>query len=409
MPWGARWATAVLSSLWPALCLCQPQVHSFLCSAGSGNFDAEFRTAVRVHVGAAKNNESGGLASRACAAKLSWGKEELLVSAGASQIDLDAFGADLGDGVPVADFQIKKLDGDCCVDYAIYSLEKPPRLLRTITGGEFFSASDADLDGSVEIWTTDAAAVDGFEKLSLSELDSAPTVVLRFAHRRLQDVSAEFQRHFDEEIARIRATIHPQDFEDFKNSDGRITAIPSPASAEKMHQLRMVKVKVLEIVWNYLYSGREQEGWRSLAEMWPSPDVDRIRAAITHVRMHGIHSQAEITSLGPSHGKQKHARVFDAVGTAGPSRRLEVVPPRGILLQGPPVAEIEQQGPSEPELLLDIVVDRAGKVSSAEPAGKVRWVDPALINAALGWKFVPAFKDNQAVASHLRLAVSAKR
>jgi len=234
---------------------------------------------------------------RACAAKLNWEKQELLVATGASQLDLDAFGVDMGDGVPLAAFQIKKSDSDCCMDYRIYSLEKPPRLLHTITGGEFFSASDMDLDGSVEIWTNDAAAVDGFEKLTLGELDSAPTVVFRFARGQLLDVIADFQPYFDREIARMRAGIHEQDRQDFKSSDGKLTAIKS-VSPERLHQLRTVKIKVLEIVWAYLYSGREQDAWRSLAEMWPSADVDRIRVALGNARAHGIHDQADRTSSG---------------------------------------------------------------------------------------------------------------
>jgi hypothetical protein len=36
--------------LWPALSVCQPQAHSVLCTAGNRNFDAEFRTGVRVHI-----------------------------------------------------------------------------------------------------------------------------------------------------------------------------------------------------------------------------------------------------------------------------------------------------------------------------------------------------------------------
>jgi hypothetical protein len=155
----ARLAIASLFLVWPLLCISQPLAQSVLCSAGNGNVDAEFRTGVKVHVGAARN---GGLAMRACAANLNWETQELLVTAGASQVDLDAFGVDLGDGAPVAAFQIKKSDSYCCMDYAIYSLQKPPRLLRAITGGGFFSASDVDLDGTVEVFTDDAAAVDGF-------------------------------------------------------------------------------------------------------------------------------------------------------------------------------------------------------------------------------------------------------
>ncbi|HWZ81939.1 MAG TPA: hypothetical protein VNW47_04915 [Terriglobales bacterium] len=311
--------------------------------------------------------------------------------------------------MPVATFQIRKSDADCCVEYRIYSLEKPPRLLRTISGGEFFSASDTDLDGSVEIWTNDASAVDGFEKLALSELDAAPTVVFRFAHGQLLDVSAEFQSYFDTEIARIRAGLHEQDFQDFKSTDGKLTTIPS-ISPERLHNLRTVKIKVLEIVWSYLYSGREHDAWRSLTEMWPSQDVDRIRVAIVNQRAHGIHNQADGTSSGPPRANKKHAQVFDAVSASGAGRTLEVVPPKAILLERPPVPEgIQKKSPPEPELLLDLVVDEAGKVRSAEPAGKVKSVDPELINAALTWKFIPAFKDGRAVASRLRIAVSPRQ
>ncbi len=387
------------------MCLSQTPVHSVLCNGGDGAFAVEFRTGIKVHVGAARN---GGLATRACAAKLSWENQELLVAMAVSQLDLDAFGVDLGDGVPVAAFQIKKSGTDCCMEYAIYSLETPPRLLRTISGGEFFSASDRDLDGSVEIWTQDSAAAKGFENLALGELDSAPTVVFRFAHGQLLDVSAEFQSYFDIEIAGIRAGIHPQDLKEFKSSDGKLTTIPS-VSPERLHRLRMVKIKVLEIVWAYLYSGREREAWRSLSEMWPPADADRIRVALVNARAHGIHAQASGTSSGPLRAKKKHVQVFDAASRTGPAAKPEVVPPQAILLQRPPASEIQRQGPSEPELLLDLVVDGSGKVSSAEPAGKVKWVDPELINAALTWKFIPAFKDGRPVASRLRLAVSLRQ
>lgn len=105
---------ASLFLLWPVLCTSQPQDHSvLLCSGGNGNFDTEFRTGVKVHVGAVKNGGSTTFATRACAAKLNWDNQELVVAAGASQLDLDAFGVDLGDGVPVAAFQIKKSDADC--------------------------------------------------------------------------------------------------------------------------------------------------------------------------------------------------------------------------------------------------------------------------------------------------------
>jgi hypothetical protein len=182
-PSRSAWLAAALWFLFcPVLCISQPDARNVLCDSGNGKFDFEFRTGVAVHVGAARGGGVTTLATRACAAMLSWEKQDLLVGTGTSQLDLDALGVDFGDGVPTVAFQIKKSDTDCCMDYAIYSLEKPPRLLRTISGGQSFSASDRDLDGSVEIWTDDAAALDGFDRLTVGELDSAPTVVLRFAH-----------------------------------------------------------------------------------------------------------------------------------------------------------------------------------------------------------------------------------
>jgi hypothetical protein len=380
-----------------------------LCHDGNGIFDAGFRNGVSVHVGAAKERGVAALATRSCAAKLSWDGQELLVATGASQLDIDAFGVDMGDGTPVAAFQIKKLDSDCCMDYQIYSLEKPPRLLLTIKGGESFSASDKHLDGSIEIWTKDSGAVDGFETLTLNELDSAPTVVFRFTHGQLFDVSADFQLYFDSEIVKMRAEIPEQDLKDFKNSDGRLAATNS-ASPEQLHKLRTVKIKVLEIVWAYLYSGREQDAWFSLDEMWPVGDVDRIRMSLGNLWSHGIHAQADHTLPRRSvQAKKKHAQIFDAVSRAGPGNRPEVVPPKAILLQRPPLPEAQLRGQPEPELFLELIVDDAGKVRSAEPAAKMKSVDLQLLNAALTWKFIPAFKDGRPVVSHLRIAVSPRQ
>lgn len=390
---------------WETPSFCHAQASSVLCHLGDGVFDAEFQTAIKVHVGAARQ---GLLATRACAANLKWEKQELVVANGVSQLDLDAFGPDM-DGVPVAAFQIKNSDADCCAEYKIYSLRKPPQLLRTITGGDSFSASDLDLDGRVEIWTRDAAVVNGFDKLTLGELDFPPTVVFRMANGQLQDVSAEFQSYFDDQIARIRAGIVPQDLEDFKASDGKLAEAPSPSSAERLHRLRMVKVKVLGIVWTYLYSGRERDAWRSLTEMWPPSDIERIRGALVSARARGVHSQADSTSVGPPSGKKKEVRIFNAVIEPGSGRTLSIAPPRAILLTLPPGSGIGRATTPGSELLLDLVVDAAGKVRSAEPSGTAKWVDPDQMNLAMTWKFIPAFKDGRPVASRLRIAVSPRQ
>lgn len=381
---------------------CHAQNRDVLCSDGSGGFEAESPTGVTVHIRAARD---GALATRACEATLGWNKNNTLtVATVAQRVDLDALGVDLGLGVPVAAFQVRKSDRDCCPEYQVYSVTKPPRLLRTIRGGEFFNAADTDLDGRIEIWTNDMATVQGFENLTIVDLDAPPAIVLRFERGKLLDVSSEFQPHFDREIARLEKELDSEALRDFKDSDGQLSP-DSPLSAERLHQLRGVKAKVLEIVWCYLYSGREPEAWHSLAEMWPREDIGRIRAAIVGVRAHGISAQVDGISPGHPGNRAKQAPIFNAISESA-GRKLEVTPPQPIMLRHPPPPGMPDEGSSRPEVVVELVIDSAGKVRSAEPIGRATHVDAVLVRAASGWKFIPAFKNGRAVASRMHLAVS---
>jgi len=394
--------------------VCHAQIHDVICNNGAGEFEAEFQTGAKVHVGAARNGE---LATRACDAALIWNNRSLVVAAAASQVDVDAFGTDLGVGVPVVALQVKKSTAECCMVYKIYSLRTPPVLLRSITGGEFFSAADTDLDGRVEIWTDDAAAVKGFENLLLSDLDFAPPVVLRFVHGRLLDASAEFQPYFDRKIAEERAKLNPQDLGDFKSSDGKLES-GAAFSADRLVHLRSVKAKVLEIIWSYLYSGREQEAWRSLAEMWPAADADRIRPELLSARARGIRAQIDGVSPAVHAGRETHAKVFDGttVTAAMPGMtpkdvtpKLEITPPKPILMERPPPLTTLELGLAQSESQLELVIDSAGKVRSVETVGNVQSVDAGLMNSTSKWKFIPAFSGGRPVASRIFLGVSLKR
>lgn len=388
----------LLVLVWCGHCLVQSR--EVLCSDGNGTFQAQSLSGVTVKVAAAK---LGGLATRACEATLRWDKQNLTIATNASQIDVDVFGVDLGLGVPVAAFQVKNSANQSGMEYEIYSLEKPPRLLRTITGGDFFSAADTDMDGRVEIWSIDTAAVDGFEKLDLAELDSAPTIVLRFEHGELLDASSEFQTYFDNQIAGLRKQLNPKDLRDFKSSEEKLTST-ALSSTDRQHRTRQVKIKALEIVWDYLYSGRETQAWTALAGMWPDADVPRIRAAIVNARTHGILSQVAGVSAVK---KNKRVRIFDAI-TLSSGGKAEVTPSEPILLRRPPPLGIPDQQSSPTELLLELTIDSAGKVRSAEPTGRVK-MDAALLQATAGWKFIPALNAGRPVASRTRLAISLRQ
>jgi hypothetical protein len=414
--WGAKAAALALLFCAPA-CACRAQDHGVVCRDGTGSFEAAFPTGVAVQVGAERRE---GLATRKCGGTLLWATQKLEVASAAAEMDVDAFGIDLGLGAPVVTLQQKKADAECCMTLQIFSLQRPPKLLRTITGGTFFSTADTDLDGQVEIWTTDAAAINGFESPNVGRPEFAPTVVLRFVRGRLLNVASDFQSYFDGEIAKIRSALDPEAVRDFKSSTGRLapTAYFSPADLRHSENLERTKTKVLQIIWAYLYSGREEEAWKQLAEMWPPSDFDRIRAAILSARSKGILAQTD----GASEGHTPHAgvaKIFDLRTEIVPNSqtpwgrriraedRTQVIPPAPILIERRASVGASEADLGLPDLLVEMVIDSAGKVRSAE-SNQPEFAT-SLKSEVGRWKFVPAFDTGRAVASHVYMRVSPKR
>ena len=382
---------------------CHADGREMLCSDGYGSFSSKFATGVTVSVEPVRKTS---FASRVCSASLNWKGGELAITPKASEVDVDILGADPGLGSPVVALEIRNVGSDKLVQYEIYSLKKPVQKLRTLTGGDYFNAADTDLDGRIEIWTDDAAAIDGFENQPLSAFDAAPTVVLRFEKNRLLDVSAEFQPECDRQIAALKAEMNPQQMSRFKSSDGKLAdryALP----VDQMHDLRNTKIKVLEIVWAYLYSGREQEAWSALTAMWPATDVDRIRASIQKARAGGMRSKLDGVAERPSGiHVRKHAMVFDAELQYDKNDHMKQFQadeiPHEILLRRPPLLQTAQAS-LKTEVVFNLVIDSAGKVRSAKPDGLA---DKDLIAATADWKFIPAFKNGHAVASRMRFGVT---
>jgi len=389
-----------------------------VCSDGFGSFDATSASGVAVSVGPPKES---GLARRACQAKLSWDNQKMQVEPGAWQVDIDLMGVDLGLGPRVAALQIEDTELDPLMRYEIYSLTKPPRKLRTITGGDFYRAADTNLDGQIEIWTSDAGAVNGFEGLPLSALDFAPPIALRFDRQKLIDVSSEFQPQFDRKIATVRAQLDAQELSAFKNTDGKLSSM-SPLTMTELHGLVATKIRVLEIVWCYLYSGREQEAWRALADMWPADDFDRIRQSILDARERGIRSEVDGVSR-PSSGsrRKKQVMIYDRLTesivpgggpvpvvneTGGPDDKMRAfeidTQPLPIFQRRPPPPAGAPADSLNVEVVVNMVIDSAGKVWSIKTEGKP---DQDLIDASAEWKFVPGLKNGRPVACRLRLGL----
>jgi hypothetical protein len=355
-----------------------------LCDHGNNTFRFDSSSGVSVLVGP---SHAERFAARQCAAELVWHKQRLAVADQVPQVDLDLFDVEIGAASPVAAFQVKPSEESCCLNYQIYTLRSSPRLLRTLRGG-FFSAADTNLDGRVEIWAEDAEAVDGLDGLSATTFDFLPTYVLRFEGDRLLDATQEFASHFDAIISGLRAKLTWAQLEDFKSTDGKLAL--SITNLERFRSLHSTKMAVLEMVWSYLYSGREEEAWKALREMWPPSDFERMQAAIADRRKRGILTQ--IDGLVPRPAPAKARPVYS---------QSQVTPASAMNPSFPDL------GPWVPTAVdLDLVIDSAGKVHYLRPGTDL---DPYLLAYARAWKFVPATRGGHSVASHLHLSLSLKR
>jgi hypothetical protein len=110
--------------------------------------------------------------------------------------------------------------------------------------------------------------------------------------------------------------------------------------------------------------------------MWPSADLDRIRASVLNARAHGVSGQIDGASPGTSRFHlKKFEYIYETVGNAGgDSSDTSAVSltadtkPQPILLRRPPPPGIQDAVPKSEESV-DLVIDAAGKVRSAKTVG----------------------------------------
>jgi hypothetical protein len=403
------------------------QARQVVCDRGNGHFEASFPTGVTVRVGPVK---SGGFATRACEAVLRWADERTVVVPTAAQVDIDVLGADLGMGVPVVAFVVQPTQGDGPASYEIWSMEKKPRHLLTLTGEDSYRAVDAEFNGQVAIWTTDASVANGVDGLDREGYASPPMVALRLERGRLIDVSAWYRALYDRQIAALRDSVTAEEMAGFRKSDGQLNSESVPA-AEKI-RLRKAKATVLEIVWAYLYSGRPERAWAELESAWPAGDVARVRVGIVAARARGIEAQvAKVASatqppkwmerpavyeyLKADPSQQNGGRMmYGALGVSGSEGPVLVKDerstglyaadkePKAILLWRPPPSVSEQSLAQGMETVL-LTIDAAGKVEAARM--QAPGSDPELLRAAKDWKFIPASVDGRPVAYQLKMDV----
>ncbi len=174
-------------------------------------------------------------------------------------MNLDAIsGVDLnGDGKP--ELVLSGYSGGlhCCYVYEVVSLGKTPQVLHTFANPVPITF-EKQPDGTVLI-----RAVDGvFDYFIVPHADAViPQLVLKPEGNNLVDVSAQYPELYDKEIEQARSQLTPDELEKFRKSNFHDKLFTD--------QIPTVR-KVLTIVLNYVYSGREDKAWQALDDMWPA-------------------------------------------------------------------------------------------------------------------------------------------
>jgi hypothetical protein len=185
-------------------------------------------------------------------------------------------GADLnGDGTPEVVLGGYTGGLHCCYAYEIVSLGKTPEVLHTFQNPVPMTFEKRP-DGTILI-----RAVDGVFNFFMLPPDQAflPRLVLKPEGNKLVDVSAQYTDVYDQEIEKARASLSPAELEKFRKSNFH----------DKLYTDQFPTVhKVLTIVLDYVYSGREDQAWQTLNEMWPPDDIARAKSLIRERRRRGM-------------------------------------------------------------------------------------------------------------------------
>ena len=180
-----------------------------------------------------------------------------------------------GDGKPELVLDGYSGGAHCCYSYTIIGLGQTHQVLRTLHS-QVPMTFEGQADGSTVIRTGDSV----FDYFVVPHSDAViPQLILRMDGNKLLDVGAQFHKEYDAQIEQARAQLSSQDLEKFHQA----------RLGDRMFGDQTLTVhRVLVIVLNYLYSGREAQAWQALTELWPPSDQARIKSLILERRNRGL-------------------------------------------------------------------------------------------------------------------------
>jgi len=185
-------------------------------------------------------------------------------------------GSDLnGDGKP--ELVLSGYSGGlhCCYAYEIVSLDSTPRVLHTFQNPVPITF-EKQADGTALIRASDGV----FDYFMVPHQDAViPQLVLKPEGNSLVDVSAQYPELYDKEIEQTQSRLTPEDLDKFRKSNYHDRLFTD--------QFPTVR-KVLTVVLDYMYSGREPQAWQALEDMWPAADVSRVKSLIMERRRRGL-------------------------------------------------------------------------------------------------------------------------
>ena len=262
------------------LCLVASATSSFArsdesCNDGAGRFERKFGN-YALQVSPAQGEE------RTCRAVLRSADGREVFSASDTTITLEPISGSsvTNDGERSVVLEGFSGGAHCCWRYWIVDVGNPARLVKEI-GNQTGIAFEHERDGRVVMKTGDGA-FDYFDDLAHA-FSPIPLVYLQLEKTTLKDVSPQFLQVYDRNIEEMRQLLTPEKLERFTSGQ-----LPAATLGDADVDWMTTKSHVLMIVLDYLYSGREQQAWNTLDEMWPANDRERISQLIVETRAKGV-------------------------------------------------------------------------------------------------------------------------